>query len=108
MLSIIVPTYCEAENIHPLVARIRAAVDSRLDYEILFIDDNSPDETVARVEELQRGGAPVRIIVRKDERGLSSAITRGFREARGDLLLCMDADLSHPPEAILDLSLIHI
>jgi dolichol-phosphate mannosyltransferase len=103
MLSIIVPTYCEAENIHPLVARIRAAVDSRLDYEILFIDDNSPDETVARVEELQRGGAPVRIIVRKDERGLSSAITRGFREARGDLLLCMDADLSHPPEAILDM-----
>jgi len=103
MLSIIVPTYCEEENIHPVVARIRAALDSRLEYEIVFVDDNSPDATAARVEELQRSGAPVRIIVRKDERGLSSAITRGFREARGDLLLCMDADLSHPPEAIPDM-----
>jgi dolichol-phosphate mannosyltransferase len=42
----------------------------------------------------------VRLIVRKDERGLSSAVMRGFHEARGDLLLCMDADMSHPPEAI--------
>jgi dolichol-phosphate mannosyltransferase len=86
-----------------VVARIRAALDSRLDYEILFVDDNSPDETAARVAELQKQGAPVRIIVRRDERGLCSAILRGFREARGDLLLCMDADLSHPPEAIPDM-----
>jgi dolichol-phosphate mannosyltransferase len=100
MLSIIVPTYCEAENVLPLMARIRKTLDSQLDYEVLFIDDNSPDETTLRVAELQKQGAPVRIIVRQDERGLSSAILRGFHEARGDLLLCMDADLSHPPEAI--------
>jgi len=103
MLSIIIPTYCEEDNVHPVVARIRAALDSHLEYEIVFVDDNSPDKTVARVTELQKQGAPVRVIVRQDERGLSSAITRGFREARGDLLLCMDADLSHPPEAILEM-----
>jgi len=103
MLSIIIPTYCEEENIHPVVARIRAALDFHLDYEIVFVDDNSPDETTKRIAEIQNQGVPVRVIVRQDERGLCSAITRGFREARGDLLLCMDADLSHPPEAILDM-----
>jgi dolichol-phosphate mannosyltransferase len=103
LLSIIIPTYCEAENIHPVVTRIRAALDTRLDYEILFVDDNSPDETGARVTELQKQGAPVRLIVRRDERGLSSAILCGFHQARGDLLLCMDADLSHPPESILEM-----
>ena len=100
MLSIIVPTYREADNIRPLVTRIRAALQHAGDYEIVLVDDNSADGTEAAVGELQRDGVPVRIIVRKDERGLSTAILRGFREARGDLLLCMDADMSHPPEAI--------
>jgi dolichol-phosphate mannosyltransferase len=100
MLSIVVPTYREADNIHPLVQRIRAALDSLGAYEIVFVDDNSNDGTEARVEEVRKAGAPVRLIVRKNERGLSSAVMRGFREARGDLLLCMDADMSHPPEAI--------
>jgi dolichol-phosphate mannosyltransferase len=100
MLSIIVPTYREAENIHPLVQRIRAALDTQGDYEIVFVDDNSADGTEARVEAERQAGAPVRLIVRTTERGLSSAILRGFREARGDLLLCLDADMSHPPESI--------
>ena len=100
MLSIIVPTFHEAENIQPLVRRIRAALASTLDYEIIFVDDNSQDGTVAQIEGLSREGVPVRVIVRDTERGLSSAVLRGFREARGDLLLCMDADLSHPPESI--------
>jgi dolichol-phosphate mannosyltransferase len=100
MLSIIVPTYCEAENIKPLVRRIRAALEPAVDYEIVFVDDNSLDGTVERIAEACRGGAPARLVVRKNERGLSGAVLRGFREARGDLLLCMDADMSHPPEAI--------
>jgi len=99
-LSIIVPTFCEADNIRPLVQRIRAALANGPDFEIVFVDDNSSDETVARVQELAAEGVPVRAIVRRDERGLSSAIFRGFHEAQGELLLCMDADQSHPPEAI--------
>lgn len=100
MLSIIVPTYREADNIHPLVQRIRAALDAQGGYEIVFVDDNSADGTEARVETERQAGAPVRLIVRTTERGLSSAILHGFRQARGDLLLCMDADMSHPPESI--------
>lgn len=100
MLSIVVPTYREADNILPLVGRIRAALEPAIDYEIVFVDDNSRDGIDARVEEVNRAGARARLIVRTTERGLSSAVLRGFREARGDVLLCMDADMSHPPEAI--------
>ncbi len=100
LLSIIVPTFQEADNIFPLVNRIRAALEPAIPYEIVFVDDNSRDGTEARVAELQQQGVPVRLIVRTNERGLGSAILRGFREARGDLLLCMDADQSHPPESI--------
>jgi dolichol-phosphate mannosyltransferase len=100
MLSIIIPTYREADNARPLVQRLRAALDGVVEYEIVFVDDNSPDDIVARVAELQREGAPARVLVRTTERGLSSAIYHGFRETRGEIIMCMDADLSHPPEAI--------
>lgn len=104
MVSIIVPTYQEAENLRPLVERISAALaDQAFDYEIVLVDDDSGDGTDAVAAELAAEGRPVRLIVRKDARGLSSAVLRGFREAAGDVLLCMDADLSHPPEKIPDL-----
>jgi dolichol-phosphate mannosyltransferase len=100
LLSIVIPTYQEAENLPVLVPQI-AAVLERADIraEILVVDDDSPDDTPAVCERLA-ADAPLRLIVRKGERGLSSAVIRGFQEARGDVLLCMDADLSHPPETI--------
>ncbi len=100
-LSIIVPTYQEAENIKSLITRIAAALSgTRLTYEIIIVDDNSQDGSEQIVAELAAEGYPVGIITRIDERGLSSAVIRGFQEARGHVLVCMDADLSHPPEAI--------
>ncbi len=99
-VSIVVPTYGEAQNI-PLLARrvfetLRAA---EIPAEMIFVDDNSRDGTEEAVAELARE-FPVRLIARTNERGLSSAVVRGFSEARYDILLCMDADLSHPPEAL--------
>jgi glycosyltransferase involved in cell wall biosynthesis len=69
-------------------------------YEIIIVDDNSPDNSDEMVARLAEDGHPIRIITRVNERDLSSAVIRGFREARGNFLVCMDADLSHPPEAI--------
>jgi len=100
-LSIIVPTYQEAENLRPLVTRLAAAMSSCDGaYEIIVVDDDSQDGSDARIEGLAGEGHPVRLITRVGERGLSSAVIRGFREARGRTLVCMDADLSHPPEAV--------
>lgn len=109
MCSIVVPAYKEGANVRPLVTQVFQAVAehdgkaarrdggggvvTRHSVEMIYVDDNSGDATEAEVHALRQEGYPVRVIVRKNERGLSSAVTRGFDEARGHLLLCMDADL---------------
>ena len=99
-LSVIVPTYREAQNLVVLVPRLRQVfLEQDLDAEIVVVDDNSPDDTVEVVRELSKVH-PVRLIVRTSERGLSSAVIAGMRAADGEVLLCMDADLSHPPEDV--------
>ncbi|TVR99590.1 MAG: glycosyltransferase family 2 protein [Rhodospirillales bacterium] len=100
-VSVVVPTFRERDNLEPLITRIEAALaDSFPDYEIVIVDDDSGDGTEALIAALQDRGSPVRLIVRRTERGLSSAVLRGFEEANGAYLVCMDADLSHPPEAL--------
>ena len=99
LLSVVVPTYREVENLPQLVPRITAALQS-WPHEIIIVDDNSHDGTDQAVATLTKEGHNVRLIVRTDQRGLSSAVVRGFGEARGNTLVCMDADLSHPPEVL--------
>jgi dolichol-phosphate mannosyltransferase len=96
--SIILPTYNEKENIGLLIKSIEKAVSS--DYEIIVVDDNSPDGTAKKVAELAKTNERIRLILRMNERGLASAIGRGFSEAYGDILIAMDTDLSHPPDII--------
>ncbi len=102
-VSVIVPTYCEAENLGELVPRVCAALDQAgLAGEILIVDDNSPDDTPTVCAELA-DPYPLRLLVRTSERGLSSAVLHGMRHAEGEVLVVMDADLSHPPEKIPEL-----
>ncbi|RHY23412.1 hypothetical protein DYB32_009210 [Aphanomyces invadans] len=99
--SIVVPTYKECANLKELVTRVFAALGSRASStEIIVVDDNSNDGSADVIKALAATGLNVRIIVRTTDRGLSSAVLRGFEEAKGDLLLCMDADLQHPPESV--------
>ena len=100
-LSVVVPTYREAENLALLIPKISAVLRAAaVAHEIIIVDDNSQDGTPEAVDCLRKDGHAVRLITRLEERGLSSAVVRGFQEARGEYLLCMDADLSHPPEAL--------
>jgi dolichol-phosphate mannosyltransferase len=102
--SIIVPAYKEQGNLEPLTKRITAAMESaghpRSEFEIIIVDDNSRDGSEETVFALQRDNYPVQIIVRTKERGLSSAVLHGFAAAKADCVLCMDADLQHPPEYV--------
>lgn len=99
--TVVVPTYHEVDNLEPLCQRIVSAMSGAgLSCEILIVDDDSADGSEEKIGDLSARGIPVRIIVRKGERGLSSAVLCGFREARGKVLVCMDADLSHPPEKL--------
>lgn len=98
-VSIVVPTFREVESLPELierVSRLRERVPSIL--ELIIVDDDSRDGT----EELiaQRPESWLRLIVRKRDRGLSQSVLEGFEEAQGDIFVVMDADLSHPPEAI--------
>ena len=102
-VTVVVPTYREAENLPELIARLCAATDAAgLSVEALIVDDDSPDGTPAICVELANEH-PVRLILRENERGLATAAARGLSEGRGDVLVVMDADLSHPPEAVPDL-----
>jgi dolichol-phosphate mannosyltransferase len=100
-ISIIIPTLNEEENIAPLVSEIAAcAVPFG---EILFVDDHSIDETCDKVRALA-ATHPIRLIEQDGAGpGLATAIMLGARAARGEILLVMDADLSHPPDRIKDL-----
>ena len=99
-ISIVVPTYKEVENVPILVPQVFQALQSAgLSGEMILVDDNSRDGTVEALAKLAET-YPVRLITRETERGLSSAVIRGFDEAKNPILLCMDADLSHPPGAV--------
>ena len=98
MVSVVLPTYNEREGIAELVAEILGvARGAGLQIEVLVVDDASPDGTAAHVETVFQADRAVRVHVRRDERGLASAIYRGIREARGDVIVLMDSDGNHDP-----------
>lgn len=97
--SIVIPTYNEKDNIEPLLREIDAALGKSYEYEVLFIDDNSPDKTADVINSLS-GKYPARVIVRTEEKGLSTAVIFGFSKAKYDTVMVMDADLQHPPIVI--------
>jgi dolichol-phosphate mannosyltransferase len=101
MISVIIPTYNERDNIVPLVERLSSAFEGHK-YEVLFVDDNSKDGTVNVIAHLAEK-YPVKVLVRLKERGLATAVLHGFRYAKGTIIGVMDADLQHPPEINADL-----
>ncbi len=101
MLSVIVPTYDERGALPELLDRLNATFDlGGLTAEIIVVDDGSPDGTADLAEALA-DRYPVRVLRRPGKMGLASAVLDGLKLAQGELIAVMDADLSHPPEALL-------
>ena len=98
MLSVVVPTYNEAGSVTGLAERLHAALAGR-DWELVIVDDGSPDGT-ADVAAALAPRIPTNVVRRAGKAGLASAVVAGFRAARGDIIVVMDADLSHPPETV--------
>jgi dolichol-phosphate mannosyltransferase len=104
-LSIVVPAYDEAPNIRPLTERLfKATRAASIEAELVIADDESKgsEATAKEVAALAAQGYDVRLHARKrsEGRGLSSAVLLGFGVARHPVVLCMDADLQHEPEAV--------
>lgn len=100
MVTVIVPTYNEAGALPALVRRLRAAMDGAgIPFEVVVVDDSSPDGTGDLARELARD-QPIRVLERPAKAGLASAVLDGLQMAAGELVAVMDADLSHPPEVL--------
>ncbi|HSM05497.1 MAG TPA: glycosyltransferase [Longimicrobiales bacterium] len=95
-LSIILPTYNEAENIVPLVRALMSEVPKGLTYEIIVVDDDSPDGTFQAVRDAFPG-PPVVSVLRTEDRGLARSIRAGMERSTGKLVLVMDTDFTHDP-----------
>jgi dolichol-phosphate mannosyltransferase len=96
-LSVVLPTYKESGNIERLIQAVREAAKAASELEILVVDDDSPDGTA---EIAASSGSDVRVIVRKEARGLATAVRRGIEEAKGEVVVVMDTDFNHQPEMI--------
>lgn len=104
-VSLIVPTYNEAENLTPFVEEVLSLSDKeKIDLEFIVVDDNSPDGTGKVAEELSKK-YPVKVIHRAGKLGLGSAVTAGFKLSDREILGVMDADLSHDPAILNELIL---
>jgi dolichol-phosphate mannosyltransferase len=102
-VSIIIPTYNERDNIHELLKRIQRSMEPLRDpFEILIVDDDSPDETW-KIASDYSDSYPVRVLRRKGKRGLATAVLEGINASNYDIIVVMDADLQHPPEKIPEL-----
>jgi dolichol-phosphate mannosyltransferase len=103
-VALTIPTLREGANIHALLGRVRASLDSLgLDYEILVVDDESCDGTAEIVSAIAAVDRRVRLLVRRGCTGLSGAILHGWQHTDAPILGVMDADLQHPPELLPEL-----
>lgn len=98
-LSVISPTLNEAQNVPALVQQLQRALGN-LDYEILIVDDNSPDLTWSVAEQISLQNPRVKSLRRMKDPGLGMAVVEGFSAAEGDVLACIDADLQHDPSIL--------
>lgn len=103
--SLVIPTYNESKNVEKIVRQLTALLDEFVpnNYELILVDDNSPDRTWEVAHALTQKYGQLRVMRRQHERGLSSAVIRGWQAAQGKILGVIDADLQHPPETLIQL-----
>ncbi len=103
--SLVIPTYNERGNVAKIVGQLTQLLDGFIpcEYELILVDDDSPDRTWQVAQDLIEIYPQLRVMRRQSERGLSSAVIRGWQVAQGEILGVIDADLQHPPEVLLQL-----
>jgi dolichol-phosphate mannosyltransferase len=105
LFSLVVPTYNEGGNIEKLIRILSSLLDKALPnyYELIIVDDDSLDRTWEIAQSLVTEYPHLRVMRRQTERGLSTAVIRGWQAAQGEVLGVIDGDLQHPPEMLLKL-----
>ena len=101
-VSIIIPCYNEESNINQLYKSLSEHIND-FSYELLFIDDGSTDKTLDNIKTIASTNKQVKYISLSRNFGHQNALKAGYDSAKGDCVICMDADLQHPPELILEM-----
>ena len=99
-LSVVIPVYNEVENIGPLLREVATALDGRLEYEIIAVDDGSTDGALAFLQGLRHGLPVLRLVRHRRNCGQSAALVSGVRAARGPLIATLDGDGQNDPADI--------
>jgi glycosyltransferase involved in cell wall biosynthesis len=98
-ISVVMPTLNEVENLAEVYRRVKKAiVSTELDYEIIFVDDNSMDGSIELLKRLHHDDPKVKYIIMSRRFGDQSCMMAGLKSATGDAVVTMDSDLQHPPE----------
>jgi len=100
-LSLVVPVHNEVDNLAQLVAEIRAALDDRVDYEVIYVDDGSDDGTAPRLRAVAAGFPRLRIVRHREQAGQSAAVVDGVRAARAAWVATLDGDGQNDPADLL-------
>lgn len=104
-ITIIIPVYREGKSLRKLLARLEEVTASitTVDWSYIFVDDGSPDDSLDVLKQLAAENGKVKVIALSRNFGKEAALTAGVHEANADAVICMDADLQHPPELIPEL-----
>lgn len=104
-ISVILPTYNERENISDLLGELILYIQKYIndDFELLVVDDDSPDKTWEEVQRYSGKDSRVKLIHRVGQRGLAISISEGISQAKGDIIAWMDCDFSMPPYKLVEL-----
>ncbi len=99
--SVILPTYNESGNIVKLIEEIKKELSlKRISHEVIVVDDDSPDKTGLLAQKYFSKIPEVRVVIRKKERGLATAIRTGLEKAVGEVVVVMDTDFNHEPKVV--------
>jgi len=102
-VSVVVPLLNEQDNIGPLYEQITQTLKDKYDYEIIFVDDGSSDNSFNILADLQKADNKIRVICFRKNFGQTSALSAGFTHAKGKIIVAIDADLQNDPADIPDL-----
>jgi len=102
-LSVVVPVHNEAANIEPLISEIRTTLDGQVNYEVVYVDDGSSDDTLGRLQAIARDFPRLRVVRHRECFGQSAAIWTGVRSAKGRWIATLDGDGQNDPRDILQI-----
>jgi polyisoprenyl-phosphate glycosyltransferase len=99
-LSVVIPSYNEEKNVQVLAEKLKFILQRYPDYELIYVDDGSKDQTLEQLKELHKADPRVKYISFSRNFGHQNALRAGLDHANGDCVICLDADMQHPPELI--------